>query len=144
MRLASAGFCSTHRPVKANAARIPEEPNTSRIADVLPASEPASKVSATACCDVSPIQTTAAEPAGGVVNGVDVVEVDAVGGGDSVVVLGASELEVVGSEVEGGRDVLDVVDEVLGASDVVLVDGAIVVGTAVDVTGTELVVVVAA
>lgn len=100
-------------------------------------------MSATACCDVSPIHTTAAEPAGGVVNGVNVVDVDVAGGGEVVVVLGSIVL-VVGSDVEGADDVFGVVDEVVGASDVVLVDAASVVRTAVDVTRTELVVVVGA
>jgi hypothetical protein len=72
-----------------------------------------------------------------------VVDVDVAGGGELVVVLGSIVL-VVGSDVEGADDVFGVVDEVVGASDVVLVDAASVVRAAVDVTGTELVVVVGA
>src|SRR4029079_19080932 len=143
MRVASSGFCSTHSPVSANVARIPYEPNTSRIVDVLPASDPASKVSDTACSDVSPIQITSAGATGSVVEGGNVVErgnvVEVVDGGGAMVlvVVDITMLEE-GCDVDGVDVRLVVATEVADTGDVVEVTG--VVGAAVVAT-TDVVVV---
>src|SRR5688500_1470201 len=136
MRRASVWFCSTHSPVSAKVARMPRDASSSRIADVCPASEPASKVSATASSDASPIQMSAAGWVAGtggvtaVTGGVTgTVVVDVVAGtvvvvtGGNVVGAGAWDVEVVAGRVVGVETVV-----LVGAIvDVAAVDGATVV-----------------